>query len=66
MQLKKAIIIGFISIFLLPCGLFAADHTVIAGGGGDYTDVITCMNDIPAGDRCVPSTGSYPGGSITT
>lgn len=58
-------ILYIVLVAILPVGAFAADYTVKTSAG-DYSNIITCVNSISAGDRCVVYSGTYPGGNITT
>lgn len=45
------------SLFVHP--IFAATHTVKAGGGGDYTTIQACATAMAAGDTCTVYAGTY-------
>ncbi len=59
-------------LFFLPCLILltlvllssraeAANYTVKAGGGGNYTTISACANAAGAGDTCLVFAGSYGG-----
>jgi hypothetical protein len=46
-------------LWLTPACLYAANYTVKAAGGGDYTTIQACANATAAGDTCTVFAGTY-------
>jgi MYXO-CTERM domain-containing protein len=57
--MQRSRLVAFLSTSLFAPQAQAADHTVKAGGGGDFTTIQACADAAAPGDSCTVFAGSY-------